>query len=476
MAERPASPLKAILDVRKGEWPLAAAMCGYFFLVIATFWILKPIKKGLFIQLYARPRYFDLLGWHLPAADAELLAKVANMLVAFVAVAVFTFLARRLQREKLTMVFAGFFIVTLAIYSFLIGGASDWVAAADAPGTPPGLPPPGLQAVVWSLYLFGDLFSTLMVATFFAFLNDSVTPSAAKRLYGLIVLGGVAGGAFGTSGMTLLDSWMETREIEISNQTWVWTCVLATAIVGALAMYAGGLVRSGAIEGPPDPTKNDPKPVDSQGNAAIEGAMLVFRSPYLLSIVAIVGLYEIVSTIMDFQFTATVEHALRGDAIGDHFTLVYAITNGIALVVQLFLATFVLNRFPLRIALLITPIVILASSGAFLVLPVLWIGSSLNTADNAFNYSINQSARETLYTPTTRDEKYKAKAFIDMFVQRFAKAIAVGVTLLIRAVFTDFSSVRWLSGITIFFVAIWVFAAWYGGGKFRELTREDGQR
>ena len=53
---------------------------------------------------------------------------------------------------------------------------------------------------------------------------------------------------------------------------------------------------------------------------------------------------------------------------------------------------------------------------------------ALNTADNGFSYSINQSAKEALYVPTTREEKYKAKAFIDMFVQRFAKALAVGLS------------------------------------------------
>ena len=55
--------------------------------------------------------------------------------------------------------------------------------------------------------------------------------------------------------------------------------------------------------------------------------------------------------------------------------------------------------------------------------------AALNTADNAFSYSINQSAKEALYTPTTPDEKYKAKAFIDMFVQRFAKTLGVGRSL-----------------------------------------------
>jgi AAA family ATP:ADP antiporter len=67
------------------------------------------------------------------------------------------------------------------------------------------------DSVVWSFYLYGDLFSTLMVATFFVFLNDSVTPAAAKRLYGLIGLGGVAGGVFGAS---VLRVWMTVSAIK----------------------------------------------------------------------------------------------------------------------------------------------------------------------------------------------------------------------------------------------------------------------
>jgi AAA family ATP:ADP antiporter len=111
-----------------------------------------------------------------------------------------------------------------------------------------------------------------------------------------------------------------------------------------------------------------------------------------------------------------------------------------------------------------------SGSFAFLALPILWVGSLLNTADNGFSYSINQSAKETLYVPTTREEKYKAKAFIDMFVQRFAKAIAVGVSLVITSIFAEYSSIRWLSLVTILLVAVWIFAVRYAGARFRKLT------
>lgn len=69
----------------------------------------------------------------------------------------------------MSFIFSAFFLVCDIAYSTIINQSGD--------------------LTVWSFYLFGDLFSTLMVATFFAFLNDSVTPEAAKRLYGLVGLG-----------------------------------------------------------------------------------------------------------------------------------------------------------------------------------------------------------------------------------------------------------------------------------------------
>ena len=436
------NPLRAVMDIRKSELPLALLMFSYFFLVITTFWILKPIKKTVFINYYAGEP-FPLAGLALSGPQAELIAKVMNMAVAYVAVVVFSALARSLRREQLTFVFSAFFLAAFVFYRFTLAGAGEMT--------------------VWSFYLFGDAFSTLMVATFFAFLNDSVDPSAAKRLYGLVGLGGVAGGSFGSLFVrTLID--------RVPTEAWMWVCFAIGLIIIAVAFAAGRLVAAR----PPATDETHPVPEEkaADGNPALEGARLVFRSPYLLSVVAIVGLYEIVSTTMDFQFTATIAHYLEGDAIGRQFTTIYALTNALALVVQLFCTSLVMTRFGLGTALLVLPVAVLAGSGAFLVLPVLWVGSFLNTADNAFSYSINQSAKEALYVPTTRDEKYKAKAFIDMFVQRFAKALAVGVSLVLTTLFSDFSTVRWLSIFTAIMVALWIWAAAYAGRRFREMTEE----
>jgi AAA family ATP:ADP antiporter len=377
-----------------------------------------------------------MLGWTLNAAQAELIAKMLNMAVAFAAVVVFTAASRRLRREQLTYVFTAAFAVSFVFYALVLGSAGAITG--------------------WTYYWFGDLFRTVLVATFFKFLNDSVEPSAAKRLYGLVGLGGVAGGAFGSMFVaSLID--------RVRIDAWMWVCCAIGIVIVIVAFAAGRLVSTTA----PKETRASPA---TAGNAAIVGAQLVFRSRYLISIVAIVGLYEIISTIMDFQFTATVAHYLKGDAIGRQFTTVYAFTNAAALVVQLFFASFVMTRFGVGVALLVLPLAALSGSMAFLVAPTLLIGSMLNTADNAFSYSINQSAKEALYVPTTRDEKYKAKAFIDMFVQRFAKALAVGVSLLLTTRFKDFGAVRLLSLFTAVMIAIWVWAAVYAGRHFREAT------
>ena len=449
------NPLKAIFDVRREELPIAILMGLYFFLVITSFWVLKPIKKSIFIGYYEAQNGFHLLSWQLGAAQAELLAKILNMVVAAIAVTVFTALSKRFVRQQLTVIFSVFFIACYFAYSLLL---------------PDDFTRPGHGVTVWTFYLFGDLYSTLMVATFFAFLNDSVTSESAKRLYGVIGFGGVAGGAFvSTTVRTFIKS--------VSNAGWMLILVAVALVIAGIAIAAGRFIdrinrinrilSQSEIRNPKSEIRNP-----QSGNPALEGGRLVFSSGYLLAIVGIVGMYEMVSTIMDFQFTSTVVHYMQGAAIGEHFSTVFAITNWMAMFVQLLLTSFVMRRLGVGVALLFLPVAALLGSAGFLVAPILLFGSALNTADNGFSYSINQSAKEALYVPTTKEEKYKAKAFIDMFVQRFAKALAVVLSLGITSVFRDFSSIRWLSALTVVILVGWLATVRYAGKRFEALTSQ----
>ena len=91
--------------IHKDEWSFVVLMFLYWFAVITTFWILKPIKKALFIDFYnVGGHTFELFGWVLSGPQAEMIAKIGNMVVVFFAAVVFTWLeiGRASCRERVS--------------------------------------------------------------------------------------------------------------------------------------------------------------------------------------------------------------------------------------------------------------------------------------------------------------------------------------------------------------------------------------
>lgn len=428
------NPLKQIIAVKRDEWPLTLSLSLYFFLVITIFWVLKPLKKVLFVNHF-KENPLEVFGEVWAGSEAEQIAKLLNMVVAFGAVAVFSRLSNTLRREKLTYAWSAIMALGFLLFSVL-------VAEPSAP-------------TVWAFYLFGDFFNTVMLAGFFAFANDAVPPEAAKRTYGVIGLGGVAGGAVGA---TALAATIKT----VSAPVWLLICIAGLAGIVIAATVAGRAA--------PEPVERDEVPSSSseQGGGIVSALALVARSRYLLALIGLVTLYELISTVLDFQFTATILELAKTEGLDSDaaFSRVYAITNFTGLLVQLLLTSLVMQRFGVGVALLVLPLSALTGSLGFLALPMLLTAASLSVSDNAFNYSINQSARETLYTVTSREEKYKAKAVIDMFGQRTAKALGVGVNLVMVSVFSSFDGVRYLSLITIPLLIVWLFLVRYLGREF----------
>ena len=431
------NPFKTIIDIHKDERAFAFLMASYFFFVITTFWILKPLKKAAFLGFYNETG-FSLFGLHFSAADTELWAKVANMILAMVAVTVFTMLSKRFIRQQLTLIFSAFFILCFFAFSLTISKVNGTIA--------------------WNFYLMGDLYTTLMVATFFIFLNDSVTSDTAKRLYGLVGLGGVLGGAFGSITVRAL-----VKSSTVTTTDWMLICIGITIIIAILAVLSA---KYAPIDTKHHSVKSDIISDDKAANPVLEGAKLVFNSKYLFSIVSIIGLYEISSTLIDYQFTRTILHYVDTADLSSAFGTAYVYVNVTAVIVQLFLTSFIMKKFGLKIALFILPFAILIISTGFMITPVLALAMLMPSTDGGLAYSLNQSAKEVLYVPTSKDEKYKAKAFIDMFVQRFAKVVAIGVTLIITSFFQEFESVRWLSIGTIATIFLWFIAVRYAGNEF----------
>jgi len=436
---------KEFFDIRPGEWPLALGLSLYFFLVIAVFWVLKPIKRGLVIS-YFGDNPLHVAGWVLSGAQAEQVGKVLNMLVAFAVVGIFTWLVRRYARHYLIMIFCGVFGVLFLLFGSVINQIE------------------GLgQTAVWSFYVTGDIWTTVMVATFWAFANDLNTGDQAERLYGIVGLGGVIGGFVGA---TVVSGLVE----QAGRSTLVFACLVPTVLIAVLAVWIHRRECRANPEVPCAPQKD--AVFEEQENAFLEGGKLVMNSKYLLGIAAVLGIYEMVSNIVDFQLAMVVEEQITDTSERSaFFGLVGQATSLVSIGVQLFLTSFVMKRYSVKVALLFLPLAILGGTIGFVLLPTLAFVGFMSVSDNALNYSINQSAKEALYTPTTQDEKYKAKSFIDMFVQRAAKVASVGLNLGLTALFI--TDARWLSLAVGGLLVAWIFVIRYLGRRYEERKEED---
>jgi len=426
----------------------------YINLVLTIFWILKPLKKSLFINQYDGDQTFKLGSMEMLGSQAELLAKGMNLLIAFLLVVFLTLVTRLAKRQRLTYCCMGLVIAMTFYFLVQINEPSE--------------------STVWLFYWFGDLYISLMLAAFFSFLHDTVDLRNAKRLYGFIVLGAVSGGAVGS---TYFRGWID----EMKNQQWLEVIIGIGVLICALAFVAGCLARS-IPHHEPKPSPNDvPR---KKFNAAIEGASLVFKSRYLIAIAGIVGFYEVTSEVLDYQFTAMIERFVPKEDIGSHFGTVYAIGNVAALIVQLGFSIFAANfpKYRIHWILLVLPLSIALSSLFFILAPILIVGSLLKISDSTFAYSVNQTGRETLYNPLSRQEKYVARAFVEVFVQRTGKVAALFIAFLVPMFLstrneagqleTSLLGLQLLGGFTCIIVALWFYCVKVVGRKFESLERE----
>jgi AAA family ATP:ADP antiporter len=355
-----------------------------------------------------------------------MLAKQANVLVALVAAVAAGLLARHVRREAYLLSFC---LTMAALLLALI----------------PYLEEPNV-ASIWLFYLYGDLFVTALVASLFSLLADSFDPLGARSAYAFVGLGGVLGGFAGSAAAGTMPALAQPAGAGFA------------ALTLTLAIAIGGLVTGFLLRNRPLLSfRNTLRRTGSGGVKAAIG--LLVRSPYLRLILALVMMYEMVSVCMDYQFTTTVTQQLPHSGYRAHFASVFAFTNFVAVAVQLLITGWILQRWGAGPALLLMPIVAIGGSLAFLASPVLLWASLLNTADNAMAYSVQQTAKEFMYVPTAREEKYEAKGFIDVLGLRFAKGLAILIGASISLLLGG-DSVRWISLFVIVLLSVWLFAAW----------------
>jgi AAA family ATP:ADP antiporter len=406
------TPLSTLRGLTKAERVKASLLSAWFFLMITTLWLLKPVRSASLLA-------------HLGASELPQVRLGAVVVVA----AVVAGYSRIVGRRSRLYVAAGASLLFSAILMLF------W-ASLEVGG-----PVLGAQRwFVWSVFILVDVYSTVMIGIFWTYANDVVSPDEADRLYGPVGVGGILGGV---AGGVIVDSLVRlTGPVHL---------LLICAVLGVLCAL---LVRftEHLLHPRPRPLSRDERGLA----AATQGAREVFRSRYLLLIVGVVVGYEFAAAMTDFVVSVVFERAFTDEVeLAKMFGRVGWIVSATALVSQLVLVPILLPR--KRFALLLSPIAMGLGTILLAVAPIVSIAIVMSAADRGLNYSLQQATKETLYVPLNDVQRYKGKAFIDMLVDRFGKALsAIALMLVIRAAGMSISVSL---AIALAAVALWAFSA-----------------
>lgn len=315
--------------------------------------------------------------------------------------------------------------------------------------------PPAAEVVLGRVfYVWISVYNMWAVSLFWAFLADGFGLEKSKRLFGFIAVGGTLGAILG-SGFTAL-------VVDLIGRAYI-------ILVSAVFMLAAALIfrRLGTLLGFAAPGAESRAAHEDRGTAW-SGIREFFSTRYLLAIGLYLFLFTLASTFLYFEQARIVDAAAatRTDK-AQIFASIDLWSNVLTLAAQIFLTGRLISAWGVGRVLLILPAL---STLGFLALgaaPVLPVLMAFQILRRAANYAFARPARETLYTILDRDQKYKAKSFIDTFVYR-------GGDLLGASAFTALAALGLgLSGIA--FVAappavLWGAIGVYLGRKQRRLA------
>ncbi|HTV21867.1 MAG TPA: Npt1/Npt2 family nucleotide transporter, partial [Polyangiaceae bacterium] len=173
-------------------------------------------------------------------------------------------------------------------------------------------------------------------------------------------------------------------------------------------------------------------------------------------IVAIVVAYEFAAAVTDFVINVVFERAFDSEVV---IAQMYGRLGWIVSATALFSQLVIVPRLlPFkRAALLVPPAIMISATLAFALIPAVAMAIVLAASDRGLNYSLQQVAKESLYVPLNDAQKYKAKAFIDVVVDRGGKALS-SVALLVIIALQGVSIAPCLV-LALGALIIWAFAA-----------------
>jgi len=382
------------VDLRS-EQELKGLLWGttYGFLIMLSYYILRAVRD----EISAADRGNLQFLW------------TAVFLVMLLAVPLYSWLASRWSRGVFVPLANRFFIACLIAFwlslVLLPEGARPWIDRI--------------------FYVWTSVFALFVVTIFWGFMADCFDNSQGKRLFAFIAVGSSVGGMVGSALTAALANWVPT-----------FSLLLIACIPLEMASWCAGVLHRRFGTGN---VRREGEAARAIQGSAWAGMKAVFASPYLLGIAAFIALMTFVSTMLYFQQAYLVAEVFsdRGERTA-FFARVDLVVNVLTVLLQVYLTAKVVKWLGVGLALALVPIAMTIGFLALGLYPTLAVLVVVQVIYRAGRYGITKPAREMLWTVLSREDKYKAKPFLDAAVYRggdlasgwiYAGLVAAGLSL-----------------------------------------------
>ncbi len=384
--------------LQPGEGANALLLTLAIFLLLTAYYILKVVREPLILA----------------AGGAELKSYTSAtqaVLLLFI-IPIYSAIANRVNRVRFITIVTLFFAINLVVFYIM--------ALANTPGL-------GIAYFIWV-----GIFNLMIIAHFWSFANDVYTPEQGKRLFAIIGFGQTLGAALGGVISKALIGRLHVHELML----------VAGAILLCYLLVVRVVNRRTSTQSHASDAKAQAPLQDRRG-----GLGMVARDRYLLLIGLLLLLLNFVNTNGEYILgrvvtgeaarivASGVTDGLSADEftkqfIGKFYADYFTWVSVLAAAIQIFLVARVMRVIGVRAALYVLPLVALGAYGIIAFVPVLALIRTAKVGENSLDYSLNNTVRQALFLPTSRDAKYKAKAAIDTLFVRAGDLSSAGLVFL----------------------------------------------
>jgi AAA family ATP:ADP antiporter len=418
MSERPsllARVLNPIVQLRDREAVTVLLMFLYSFLAMTSYNIIKPITRSEFIA-------------SLGADNLPYVQFGAGVLIGFIMQG-YTRLMRHVPRRRTIPVTQTGMALLLVLFWFLFTTiGQDWIAVA--------------------FYIVGLILAVLLISQFWTLANDIYDPRQAKRVFGFIGGGASLGGATGAALTAFLVETIGARNM----------LLVSAAIMGVCVAIVLFVLKREEAAGTGDATKTG----EEKGTSGAEAIALLRSSRHLQIIAMVIAFAAIGAAIIEQQLNmaaAEAKGATNSDAIAAFLAQVTVYLSLIGFVIQVGLTSRIHRVLGIGFALLILPVSLGTTAVIMLFNRALWAPGLARILDTSLRYTVDKTSREVLFLPLPAELKYRAKPFIDVTMDRFAKGMgALMILVLIKDWGLGFDWQQ-LSYASLTMVGLWVLTA-----------------